>query len=132
MFIRDSNLYAIDVYTGRHLWRKNVSSSARSEDGMVAVPGAIYLASGKSCAVFDSVNGKKVREINVPDGVTQNWRPRPTDCYSVGRIGKLHRHVLCHTYLVRLYNVEHDLRSVQDQASHASPRTKGSNIRLSR
>ena len=38
-------------------------------------------------------------------------------------IGKLHPHVLRHTYLSRLYNVEHDLRFVQDQAGHASPTT---------
>jgi site-specific recombinase XerD len=38
-------------------------------------------------------------------------------------IGKLHPHILRHTYLTRLYNVEHDLRFVQDQAGHASPTT---------
>lgn len=38
-------------------------------------------------------------------------------------IGKLHPHMLRHTYLSRLYNVEHDLRFVQDQAGHASPTT---------
>jgi len=38
-------------------------------------------------------------------------------------IGKLHPHMLRHTYLSRLYNVEHDLRFVQGQAGHASPTT---------
>jgi site-specific recombinase XerC len=38
-------------------------------------------------------------------------------------VGKLHPHMLRHTYLSRLYNVEHDLRFVQDQAGHASPTT---------
>ena len=38
-------------------------------------------------------------------------------------IGKLHPHMLRHTYLTRLYNVEHDLRFVQDQAGHANPTT---------
>lgn len=47
----------------------------------------------------------------------------------IKRIGKragianLHPHVLRHTYLTRLYNVEHDLRFVQDQAGHKSPVT---------
>jgi len=48
----------------------------------------------------------------------------------VKRIGKaalrsdiLHPHVLRHTYLTRLYNVEHDLRFCQDQAGHSSPTT---------
>ena len=38
-------------------------------------------------------------------------------------IGKLHPHMLRHTYLTRLYNIEKDLRFVQDQAGHASPTT---------
>ena len=38
-------------------------------------------------------------------------------------IGRLHPHMLRHTYLTRLYNVEKDLRFVQDQAGHASPTT---------
>ncbi|MBA7627351.1 Tyrosine recombinase XerH [subsurface metagenome] len=38
-------------------------------------------------------------------------------------IKKLHPHVLRHTYLTRLYNIEHDLRFVQDQAGHADPKT---------
>lgn len=38
-------------------------------------------------------------------------------------IGKLHPHMLRHTYLTRLYNVEKDLRFVQDQAGHADPKT---------
>jgi site-specific recombinase XerC len=47
-------------------------------------------------------------------------------CRKLGRlsgIGTLHPHMLRHTYLTRLYNVEHDLRFVQDQAGHASPTT---------
>jgi len=38
-------------------------------------------------------------------------------------IGKWHPHMLRHTYLTRLYNVEHDLRFVQDQAGNSSPTT---------
>jgi len=37
--------------------------------------------------------------------------------------GKVYPHMLRHTYLTRLYNVEKDLRFVQDQAGHASPTT---------
>ena len=47
-------------------------------------------------------------------------------CRKLGKqsgIGKLHPHMLRHTYLSRLYNVEKDLRFVQDQAGHASPTT---------
>jgi integrase len=38
-------------------------------------------------------------------------------------IGKLHPHMLRHTYGTRPYNVEQDLRFVQDQLGHASPTT---------
>jgi len=38
-------------------------------------------------------------------------------------IGKLHPHMLRHTYGTVLYNVEQDLRFVQDQLGHASPTT---------
>jgi site-specific recombinase XerC len=38
-------------------------------------------------------------------------------------IGRLHPHMLRHTYGTRLYNVEQDLRFVQDQLGHASPTT---------
>ena len=38
-------------------------------------------------------------------------------------LGKLHPHMLRHTYGTRLYNIEQDLRFVQDQLGHASPTT---------
>jgi len=38
-------------------------------------------------------------------------------------VGKLHPHMLRHTYGTRLYNVDQDLRFVQDQLGHASPNT---------
>ena len=38
-------------------------------------------------------------------------------------IGKLYPHMLRHTYLTRLYNIEKDLRFCQDQAGHADPKT---------
>ena len=38
-------------------------------------------------------------------------------------IGRLHPQMLRRTFLVRLYDVEHDLRFVQNQAGHASPKT---------
>lgn len=38
-------------------------------------------------------------------------------------IGNLTPHMLRHTYATRLYGTDHDLRFVQDQLGHASPRT---------
>ena len=37
-------------------------------------------------------------------------------------IGKLHPHMLRHTYAMRLYSAEHDLRAVQDQLGHSDPK----------
>lgn len=45
---------------------------------------------------------------------------------AIGRrsgIGRLTPHMLRHTYGTRLYNVQQDLRFVQDQLGHADPRT---------
>jgi integrase len=60
----------------------------------------------------------------------QNGRMHYPSVYSkikrIGKqsgIGKLHPHMLRHTYLTKLYNIEKDLRFVQDQAGHASPTT---------
>jgi len=38
-------------------------------------------------------------------------------------LGKLHPYMLRRTFMVELYNTEHDLRYVQQQAGHASPKT---------
>jgi site-specific recombinase XerC len=40
-------------------------------------------------------------------------------------IEKLHPHLPRHTYGTRLYNVEQELRLVQDQLGHVSPTTHG-------
>ena len=57
-------------------------------------------------------------------GARMQYRSVYAKIKSVGQkagVGKLHPHMLRHTYLTRLYNVEKDLRFVQDQAGHASP-----------
>jgi site-specific recombinase XerC len=44
-------------------------------------------------------------------------------------IGKLHPNMLRLTFIVNLYNAEHDLRFVQNQAGHANRKTTAMNIR---
>ena len=66
-------LYAIDVYTGRHLWEAAVLPSPDADGGMVAVEDAIYLASGRSCFVLDPATGRKSGQIDLPDGVEGRW-----------------------------------------------------------
>ena len=73
VFVWAGKLYAIDVYTGRHLWEQDLRLSRPADDKMVAVEDGIYLASGNTCVVLDPVNGEKTREINLPEGVTQPW-----------------------------------------------------------
>ena len=38
-------------------------------------------------------------------------------------VGRLHPHMLRHTYAMRLYQTERDLRAVQDQLGHRDPKT---------
>ncbi len=73
VFIGAGNLQAIDVYTGRHLWQVATPPARPSEDGMVVVEDAIYLASGKSCAVLNPANGEKIGEINLPSDIGAPW-----------------------------------------------------------
>ncbi len=44
-------------------------------------------------------------------------------------IGPLYPHMLRSTYIVRLFNTVHDLRLVQQQAGHASPKTTAMYVR---
>jgi len=65
MFVHTGRLHAIDVYTGRHLWQADVSSSPPSEETVVATEDAIYLAAGDSCAVLDPASGEKIRDLKL-------------------------------------------------------------------
>jgi outer membrane protein assembly factor BamB len=73
VFVGAGNLQAIDVYTGRHLWQVAASPARPSDDGLVVVEDAIYLANGKSCAVLNPASGEKTGEINLPSDVGAPW-----------------------------------------------------------
>jgi len=66
IFIAADKLYAIDVYTGRHLWQADLPAPRPSDEGTAALADALYLASGRACAVLDPATGVKTREIPVP------------------------------------------------------------------
>ncbi|MFH1922493.1 MAG: PQQ-binding-like beta-propeller repeat protein, partial [Planctomycetota bacterium] len=82
-------LYAIDVYTGHHLWETGVTPSPDADGGMVALDDAVYLASGRSCLVLDPASGKKSGQIDLPEGVEGRWTNlRAAGDQLVGSTGK--------------------------------------------
>jgi len=72
IFVSADKLYAIDVYTGRHLWQADLPAPRPSDEGTAALADALYLASGRACAVLDPATGAKVREIPVPEDIAGN------------------------------------------------------------
>lgn len=85
MFVQvGDTLYASDIYTGRHLWKKTVKaldSVTATEDSIYAVVGKNCLrldaATGKQQAAFRSLSGADWREIRVRGdllvGTTGKW-----------------------------------------------------------
>jgi len=62
----EQKLYALDVYTGMHLWKKNTDKFTRyatMEDG-------VYVACGNVCTVYDPATGKVLKKFTykAPDG----------------------------------------------------------------
>ena len=73
LFIHADKLYAIDVYTGRLLWQTDTFTARPSDDRMVAVEDAVYLASGTTCARFDPATGRRTGKIDLPSPVAASW-----------------------------------------------------------
>lgn len=96
-----------------------------------AKPGSVLIPSE---AGFRRVNIRKIRRVNgrcfEQSNIERSCRMIYHSLYNKLRrigiqagIGKLHPHMLRHTFLTRLYNVQQDLRFVQDQAGHYDPKT---------
>lgn len=112
--------------------------------------GDLPQAHGKPCLWVRDGKGNVARVVDIPESLVKSIQhyveryqlttgPLLQNCYGeriiyrtvyekIKRLGRqagfrLHPHMLRHTYLTRLYNVEHDLRFVQDQAGHADPAT---------
>ena len=62
--------YAMDAYTGRHLWQ--VASPSR-RGKLVALEDAIYLAGGRSCVVLDPATGERSSEMKFPGDSRGYW-----------------------------------------------------------
>jgi integrase len=92
-----------------------------------AKPGSILVPSE---AGFRRVVVQKQSQTGKDQMIERNARMIYKSLYNklgrIGRnagIGRLHPHMLRHTYGTRTYNIQQDLRFVQDQLGHSDPRT---------
>ena len=74
LLIKAGDLYAIDAYTGRQLWRAKLPTAVRATVGteMVVLDDAIYLTGGRNCLVLDAATGEKTREIALPKATAES------------------------------------------------------------
>lgn len=82
-------LDAMDIYTGRRLWRVPLAAPGR----LVAALDGVYVASGSACLRLDPATGSKTGAINVPDGPPGAKKPswqevRVWGDYLLGSAGK--------------------------------------------
>ena len=89
MFVHfHGDLLAIDIYTGRDLWKV----SGVSSPGFVAVEDGVYVRSGGTCLRLDPDTGSKRGQIDVPaaaTGESTSWGAfRIWGKYFVGPTGK--------------------------------------------
>lgn len=86
LFVGGNNLYALDAFTGRHLW--TIESQAR-EEKLVAMHDAIFLVEGGTCTVRDPATGKPLKQLNFPGVRRANWSSmRVTDKFVVAGSGE--------------------------------------------
>jgi len=93
MFIKATELDAIDVFTGRPLWEAKFSFPHAPTDQFVALEDQLYVTHERTCVRLDSATGKVLGEITLPENHTAAWANlRGWDKYLVGQSGS---HVLC-------------------------------------
>ncbi|MFW6169522.1 MAG: PQQ-binding-like beta-propeller repeat protein [Planctomycetota bacterium] len=119
VLLEEGVLTAVDVYTGRELWKVDVPvgkkplddprarqsvryqrhrqwgppASVASSTQLVVLEDAIYFSKGTRCWVFDPATGKSTGRIELPEGVDAPWvNLRVHEEYLVGSSGP---HVLC-------------------------------------
>jgi len=74
-------LRAVDVYTGRRLWQRDLPGIGRNFNYTVHIPGAnalgtnfaatkegVYVARGQRCLLLGAATGQTLRELMLPDG----------------------------------------------------------------
>ena len=84
-----TRLDAIDVYTGRHLWKAALPPGHNPGGEIVAVDDAVYLTGGRVCVALDPASGEKSGRLPLPAGVEGRWsNVRVGGDYLVGASGK--------------------------------------------
>jgi len=85
MFIQiGDDLFASDIYTGRHLWKKTL----KGLDSFVATEDSLYAVTGKNCLRLDTATGKPLAAFRSPSDA--DWREvRVRGDFLVGAAGQL-------------------------------------------
>ncbi len=73
VLVRVDDIDAIDVFTGRPLWRAPLPFKHEATDQMVTAPDAIYATSGKICLVLDPASGKETQRFQLPEDLPGPW-----------------------------------------------------------
>jgi outer membrane protein assembly factor BamB len=97
VFIMSGELLAVDVFTGRHLWKVKIPVRTTRAPEFVAVKDEIYVPLGKTCLVLDPLTGKTLRTLTIPEKIAKDtdagWsKIRVHGDYIVATVG---RHLTC-------------------------------------
>jgi outer membrane protein assembly factor BamB len=65
MFILASDLLAIDVYTGQHLWRVKLPAGVSTKSDFIATEDAVYFSAGNQCVELDAKTARTTRHIDI-------------------------------------------------------------------
>jgi hypothetical protein len=90
MLLKADKLTAVDVFTGRQLWETPLPFPHTTNDQLVLLEDAIYVAGGRTCVVLDPATGQQRQEVQLPEEATAPWSNlRVWHDYLVGQSGKL-------------------------------------------
>jgi outer membrane protein assembly factor BamB len=93
IIVHSERLYAVDVFTGRHLWQVVLPSTVRQGSDFVAVEEDVFVTSHRTILILDPATGQTSRQISLPGDLPQPWSEvRVLDQYLVGTSGK---HLVC-------------------------------------
>jgi outer membrane protein assembly factor BamB len=93
VLIKSNVLDAIDVFTGRQMWRATLPFKHAATDQMVTAQDAIYVTSGKTCLRLDPATGEESMRFELPEEAPGAWlNLRVWKDYLVGSSGS---YVLC-------------------------------------
>jgi outer membrane protein assembly factor BamB len=74
VLVKAEKLHAMDVYTGRQLWEKELPFTHTHVDEMVSASDVIYVANGKTCYTLDATTGEEIGQMKLPHESPGAWR----------------------------------------------------------